>query len=113
MALTNDVITDIGADVRITDVISDVVSELDVVSLLATPAPTTVDTGTPTRQLTATATFSNGESLNVTAAASWVSATPAAATVSAGGLVTKVATGSSVITATYGGKSATSTVTVT
>lgn len=47
-----------------------------------------------------------------TAAATWVSATPAKATVSSTGKVTAVATGTTDITATYGGKSDTITVTV-
>ncbi|KIU18488.1 hypothetical protein TL10_02405 [Mycolicibacterium llatzerense] len=47
-----------------------------------------------------------------TAAATWVSATPAKATVSSTGKVTPVATGTTDITATYGGKSDTITVTV-
>lgn len=58
---------------------------------------------------------SNGQ--DVTAASTFVSATPAKATVSAGGLVTGVAAGTSVITATYpdpnGGADKTDTVTAT
>lgn len=64
-------------------------------------------TATSTTQLTVTT--DDGD--DVTALASYVSATPSHATVSATGLVTFVATGASVITASYGGKTATMTAT--
>ncbi len=65
-----------------------------------------------TSQLTATATMSDGTTVNVTATSSWSSSSTAVATVNSGGLVTALTNGTSVITATYQGKSQTSTVTV-
>jgi hypothetical protein len=62
-----------------------------------------------TGQLTATATWSDGTTQNVSSLASWQSSNASLATVSATGLVTVVATASAApsITATYQGKSAT------
>ncbi len=81
-------------------------------SLALTPANPTLKIGA-TQQLSTTATFSDASTRDVTASASYVSATPTAATVGAStGLSTGIAAGSSLVTASYGGKSATSTVTV-
>lgn len=66
-----------------------------------------------TTQLTATANLSDGSKQNVTTTATWQSSSPAVATVSGAGVVTAVAAGSTTITATYQGKSATFTITVT
>jgi hypothetical protein len=57
-----------------------------------------------TVQLTATATFADGATKNVSATATWQSRS-VAATVSSGGLVTAVTSGTVTITATYQGKS--------
>jgi hypothetical protein len=65
------------------------------------PGPST-QLGVP-RQLNAVATFDDGSILNVTAVATWASASAGIATVSTAGLVTPVATGTVDITATYGG----------
>lgn len=54
-------------------------------------------------QFTATGTYSDGTSINMTSSVTWTSGTTAVATVSASGLVTGIAAGSSVITATSGG----------
>lgn len=63
--------------------------------------------------LTATATYSDLSTADVTASADWSSATPGVATVPHNaGFVLGVAAGTSVITATYGGISDTETVTV-
>jgi hypothetical protein len=66
--------------------------------------------------LVATAIFSDGTNRDVTASATWTSATPAAATVSdaAGskGLLTAVAAGTSVISASFSGRTGSTTVTV-
>ncbi|MCL6557478.1 MAG: chitobiase/beta-hexosaminidase C-terminal domain-containing protein [Firmicutes bacterium] len=59
-----------------------------------------------------TATYSDNSSADVTGSASYTSSAPAVATVNAGGVVTAVGVGQTVITATYGGKTATATVTV-
>jgi hypothetical protein len=64
-----------------------------------------------TSQLQATASMSDGSTQNVTASATWTSATTSVATVSSG-LVSGVSVGSSLITASFGGKSASVTVTV-
>ncbi|NGZ87945.1 ice-binding family protein [Duganella aceris] len=81
------------------------------VSIAVTPQAPTVQIAA-TRQLAVIGTYSNATTQNLTAGASFVSATPANVRVSTGGLVTGVAAGSSVITASSGGKSATTTVTV-
>nr|WP_314631601.1 Ig-like domain-containing protein [uncultured Janthinobacterium sp.] len=65
-----------------------------------------------TRQLTVIATYSDGTTPDVSASSSYSAATPAAATIGSTGLVTGVASGTSVMTASFGGKSAGTTVTV-
>jgi hypothetical protein len=62
-----------------------------------------------TTQLTATATFGDGATRNVTANATWQSSNSGLATVS-GGLVTAVAGGIVTVTATYQGQSAAATI---
>lgn len=83
-------------------------------SLAVTPANSSQDIGASI-QFTATATFSNGSTQNVTSLATWTSSAPAVATVSSAtgtkGTVTAVATGSSLITASYGGLTSSTTVT--
>ena len=69
-------------------------------------------TGTASSQFTATITLADSSTQDITANATWTSATPAKATVSSTGLVTGVAAGTSVITATYAGVSNTRTMTV-
>jgi hypothetical protein len=75
-------------------------------SLAVTPATTTLEI-LSTRQLAVLATYSDTSVVDVTASASFVSATPAAVGVGNAGLMTGVASGSSVITASFGGKTAT------
>jgi uncharacterized protein YjdB len=65
-----------------------------------------------TRQLAVMAGYSDGTSTDVTAASTFVSATPAKATVSTTGVVTGVTAGTSVITATFGTMNASTTATV-
>jgi RHS repeat-associated protein len=62
-------------------------------------------------QLTATATYADGSTANVTSSATWSSAVPSIAAVNAG-LVTGVTPGTTTITATLGSFTASSTVTV-
>lgn len=81
-------------------------------SLALTPSNTTFQIGA-TRQLAASATYSDGKVVDVTASSTYVSATPAAVGVGSSGLITGVAAGSSVITANFGGKSATANATTT
>ncbi len=79
------------------------------VSLALTPAATTFQVGS-TRQLAATATYSDGSVVDVTANTAFSSATPAAVSVSNTGLITGVGAGaSSIITASFSGKTATAT----
>lgn len=81
-------------------------------ALTLTPATTTFQVGA-TRQLAATATYTDGTSVNVTAASTYASATPAAVSVAATGIITAVAPGSAVLTASFGGLSATAQATAT
>ncbi|MES2128740.1 MAG: ice-binding family protein [Pseudomonadota bacterium] len=82
-----------------------------VTALAVIPQVPTVLPGA-TRQLAVTATYSDASSADVTAASSFVSATPASASVSSTGLVTGVAAGSSIVSASFGGISATTTASV-
>jgi hypothetical protein len=80
------------------------------------PVAPSVRAGT-SQQLTATATYSDGSTSNVTNAVSWTSSVPGVGTVSASGLATGQSTGSTVLTAELatatGSKTATATLTVT
>ena len=80
-------------------------------SIAVTPQAPTVQIAA-TRQLAVIGTYSDATTQNLTAGATFVSATPANATVNSAGLVTGAAPGTSLITATSSGKSATTTVTV-
>ena len=80
-------------------------------SIAVTPQAPTVQIAA-TRQLAVIGTYSDATTQNLTAGATFVSATPASATVNSAGLVTGAALGTSVITATSNGKSATTTITV-
>ena len=88
------------------------------VSLAVTPTNPSLALGT-TQPLIATATFSDGTAVDVTAQSSWSSKTPSVATVGNGdangsrGLVTTVSQGSATITAAYSGLSGNTAVTVT
>ncbi|SOD72609.1 Ig-like protein group 2 [Jatrophihabitans sp. GAS493] len=66
-----------------------------------------------TRQLTATARYSDGTTANVTAQASWSSSEPAVAGVSAGGLLTATGIGTSSVSASFGGATGSGSVSVT
>ena len=87
------------------------VTPVTLVSIALAPQAPSLQIGA-SRQLTATATYSNGTTADVTATATYLAATPASATVGVAGLVTGVAAGSSVVTASFGGKTATTTATV-
>lgn len=73
----------------------------ELVSIAVTPATPTVNIGA-TVQLTATGTFSDASSSNVTGTATWAPGTASVATVNSSGLVTGVASGSSQVSATIG-----------
>lgn len=66
-----------------------------------------------TEQLTATATYNNGTSTNVTSAVTWKSSNTAVATITPAGLVTGVAAGSTTLTASLNGVNGTESLTVT
>jgi len=70
-------------------------------SIAVTPANPAIRAGM-TNQFTATGTYSDGSTQDITAAVTWASATPTVATVSNGGLATGAATGNASITATAG-----------
>ncbi|MFZ3003106.1 MAG: Ig-like domain-containing protein [Undibacterium umbellatum] len=80
-----------------------------------TPANPPMQIGT-TQQLTVTAKYTDGSSVNVTSTSSFTSATPTIAMVSSAvatnGMVTALATGTSVVTATFNGMSTTTNVNV-
>ena len=81
-------------------------------SIAVTPANATVKAGL-TQQFTATGTYSNGTTNNITSSAVWSSSDSTVATISSsGGLATGVAAGSATITATSGSVSGQTTLTV-
>ncbi|MET3133135.1 hypothetical protein AAKU55_003420 [Oxalobacteraceae bacterium GrIS 1.11] len=83
-----------------------------VFSIALSPLNPTLQIGA-TRQLAVIATYSDATTVDVTPVSAFVSATPAAVTVgAANGLSTGIAAGSSLVSATFGGKSASTTVTV-
>ncbi|MDB5936656.1 MAG: hypothetical protein JWQ01_4000 [Massilia sp.] len=84
----------------------------DLVSVAVAPASATIVVGA-SQKLVATAAFADGSSRDVTVNATWTSATPAVATVGvATGVAVGVNTGTAVVTAAFGGKSGSSTITV-
>ncbi|MFT4114142.1 beta strand repeat-containing protein [Silvibacterium sp.] len=80
-------------------------------SLAITPASPDIASGS-TGQLTVTATYADGSTGTVTGLASWSSSNNAVATVDTSGLVTATGVGVATITASYGGSTATASVTV-
>ena len=81
------------------------------VSIAVTPATPSVPAGR-TQQFTATATYADNSTQDITASVTWTSSTPAAATIAAGGLATAVAVGTTTITANSGTVSGSTTLTV-
>jgi hypothetical protein len=82
------------------------------VSIAVTPANPSVAKGL-TEQFTATGTFSDNTTANLTSSVTWTSSNTTAATISTAGLASTLATGSSTITATDGSVFGTTTLTVT
>jgi trimeric autotransporter adhesin len=79
-----------------------------------TISPSTLSLAAGTnQQLTATATFSDGSTQNVTSTLNWLSSAPNVANVSASGLVSALAAGNATITGTSGSVIATLSMTVT
>jgi len=66
-----------------------------------------------TRQFTATATYSDGSTANISSTAAWTTATPAFATINSSGLATGVAVGSTIVTASLSGISGSESLTIT
>ena len=81
-----------------------------VMSVAVTPSSASVPVG-GTQQFTATATYSDGSTGNVSSTAAWVSSNTSVATINASGLATAVANGQATMTATYKGKSGSATLT--
>ena len=91
------------------------VSAVTLQSIAVTPANPTLTAGT-TRQFTATGTYSDSSTQNLTSQVTWASANTSVATISnasgSQGLATAVATGSSSISATLGGVTGSTVLTV-
>ncbi len=81
-------------------------------SIALTPSAPTLPLG-QTVQMTATGTYSDNSTADISNQVSWTSAAPATATISSTGLVTPVAPGASTLTAALNGVSGSTTLTVT
>jgi hypothetical protein len=81
-------------------------------SISITPAEPSNPLGT-TRQFTATGSFSNNTTQDLTTQVAWTSGTPAVATINGAGLASTLSVGDSLITATLGAVSGTTTLHVT
>jgi hypothetical protein len=81
-------------------------------SIAVTPANPSIAKGR-TQQFTATGTFSDNSTQNLTSQATWVSATPTVATITAAGLASGAGTGTSTISAAMSGITGTTVLTVT
>jgi len=81
-------------------------------SIAVTPASTSITMGT-TQQFTATGTYTNGSTGDVSPSATWSIANQAVATVNTAGLASGIAVGSSTISATLGGVSGSAPLSVT
>ncbi len=81
------------------------------VSIAVHPANPAITTGT-TQTFTATGTFSDGSSQDITTQAVWSSSSPGVATITSTGLGTGISAGNSVITATLNGYAGSTTIAV-
>ncbi len=81
-------------------------------TIAVTPASPSVGVGS-TQQFTATGTYADGSTQNLSGQVTWSSSTPAVATISGTGLATAVTTGSSTIGATLGAVGGSTSLTVT
>jgi phospholipase C len=81
-------------------------------SIAVTPATASITAG-KTQQFTATGTYNNGTTKNLTSSVTWLSSATSIATISSSGLATSLAPGSTTITATSGTISGTAVLTVT
>jgi hypothetical protein len=82
-----------------------------VTSISVLPATASIVVGT-TQQYTATATYSNGSTANVSSTVTWAAATPAAATINSSGLATGATADSTMVTASLSGISGSASLTV-
>ena len=90
------------------------VSSKTVTALTINPTNPSISLSTgQTQQFTATATFSDGSFGDVTSQAAWSSSVISVAVISSTGLASPVGTGSTTIGASYGGQTATTSLTVT
>ncbi|MBP1752651.1 MAG: hypothetical protein H6Q57_1487, partial [Geobacteraceae bacterium] len=80
-------------------------------SIAVTPANPTIQTGA-TQQFTATGSYSDGSTQNITTQVTWASTNTAVATINAAGLATGVSAGTSTIRATLGTVTGSTTLTV-
>jgi uncharacterized protein YjdB len=80
-------------------------------SISVTPATPSIAAGT-TQQFTATGTYTDGSTQNLTGTVNWSSSATTVATIAAGGLATGTAAGTASITATSGSVSGSATLTV-
>ena len=80
-------------------------------SIAISPTNTSIATGA-TKQYTATGTYSDGNTRNITSTVTWSSNFPNVASISTSGLATGISSGSTVITATSGSISASTNLTV-
>lgn len=87
------------------------VSSNPLVSIAISPSSATIFTGN-TAQFTATGTFQDGSTKDVSTLATWSSSSASVATISTSGLATGVAAGSTTLTATLNGVSGAASVTV-
>jgi 6-phosphogluconolactonase (cycloisomerase 2 family) len=100
---TANITATLGTVVSPKDVLT-VTSAATLVSIAITPNPPPASVAIAgTLQLTATGTYSDTSTKDLTSQVTWTSMTPAVATISAGGLVTGVAVGTSNITAMLSG----------
>lgn len=86
-------------------------SGVTLVSIAVTPAGPSINAGT-TQQFTATGTYSNASTENITSSVTWSSSQTGTATITSGGLATAGAAGSTTITATLGAISGNTTLAV-
>ena len=82
------------------------VTAATITSLSLSPTTASIANGT-TQQFSATGTFTDGTSQNLTNSVTWASNDSAVATINASGLATAAGTGSAQISATYGAQTAT------
>src|SRR6266571_3321883 len=87
------------------------VSAATLVSIAVTPANSSMAVGT-TKQFTASGSFSDSSTQDITTTATWTSLNAAAATINAQGLASSVAAGSTTIKATFGSVSGSTGLTV-